>query len=222
MKANAIHAIINMAKAINRYNTAYIQGEDTERVYLHSSNSEVYFDDANEVAICLRSNSNYIRASLSQEKYEVLYINYDHIEHIFFHLDIKDIINIKSQLHIGDEDIARIIKSVAGDATATGWLRNNTTFNIPESNAINNSAILGNIPTPVIDRAYIATNDPNLEFSYKWLKTTSEIQILPKDGYLYKIVSLGDKYNKIYKYKAIENKYKEVEFNTTTKEYEEV
>lgn len=134
MITDAIKAIVKLAKDCGKYDRLVVKSDYNEFFYIKNDTQTCYFDDANEILVCLRTNANPIRHTLGQDKYEIICCTYDHIGSMYFQFSQKELKDIASNVDFEDEDIARVIRAAAGDSMATTWLRNkNGKFNTPEN-----------------------------------------------------------------------------------------
>lgn len=161
MDAKTVNTVVNWAKSVGRYKDLVFHSDNNDHIYANNATSTAYFDAANEMIVCLRTNSNPIRSTMNEPKYEIFCIQFEHITNISFKLDVKDVNQLKGDMNFEDEDVARVIQSFAPVAQATSSLRDkNGNFKEPESNRIKGVTLGTFPPSPKIETGE-ETIDPN-------------------------------------------------------------
>ncbi len=146
MDAKTVNKVINWAKSVGKEDSLVFHSDNNDHIYANNATSTAYFDQANEMIVCLRTNNNPIRATMGQQKYEIFCLQYEHITNISFQLDAKDVDKLIRDTDFDPDDVARVVQSFAPVAQATNSQRNKDgKFNEPESNRIK-SVTLGIIP----------------------------------------------------------------------------
>ena len=152
MDAKAIKEIVNLAKSIGKEDLLVFHSDNNDHIYANNDTSTAYYDEANNIVICLRTNANPIRSTMNQPKYEIYAIQPEHLTGISFQLDIKDIHQITGSTNFDPDDVDRVVLSVASSAQATTYQRDRETgkFKDPESNRIKGVSLGIAAPSPDI------------------------------------------------------------------------
>ena len=157
MDAKTINKVINWAKSVGKEDSLVFHSDNNDHIYANNETSTAYFDQTNEMIVCLRTNSNPIRSTMNESKYEIFCIQYEHITNISFKLDAKDVSALVGDTDFDPDDVARVVKSFAPAAQATTSQRNKDgEFNQPESNRIKGVTLGILPPSPTIP-------DPNTD-----------------------------------------------------------
>jgi hypothetical protein len=137
MDAKTIKKVIDWARSVGREDSIVFHSDNNDHIYANNATSTAYFDEANEMVVCLRTNANPIRSTMNEPKYEIFCIQFEHITNISFKLDIKEANQLIPSTDFDPDDAARVLQSVAPVAQATTFQRDKDgNFKQPESNRI--------------------------------------------------------------------------------------
>ena len=151
MDAKAIKQVINWAKSVGRENDIVFHSDNAEHLYANNDTSTAYYDEANNMIVCFRTNDNPIRSTMGQSKYEMYIIQPEHLTSISFLMDVKEAKQLIPSTDLDPDDAERVIAAMAPAAQATTHLRDKDgKFKEPESNRIKGVSLGIAPPSPTI------------------------------------------------------------------------
>ena len=121
MEVSAVNAIINKAKDINAYDNLVIVDDNYHMYYIKSDTMCCYFDDGNKCVVAFAKNNNPIQDTMSEPKFMIEWVDYDHITSIY----LKTPINVSADVgsfNFDEEAVKNIIRKSGGTFQAAGFL----------------------------------------------------------------------------------------------------
>lgn len=149
MQANQIKKIRDVFSKC-RENISYHITTTTVHIFDSDNDSSVLeFDDANQLAWCLRKNTISVKNTAYMAPFELIAVDYDDIANIRVYVDAKEAKKAIADMGIGEEDYKKI--TATQDHMPSGFVRNPKTgeFIVEELN----HPILGNFTSTTLDKA---------------------------------------------------------------------
>ena len=113
MTTAQVNEAINKAKAFGdyAYNSIVVRTTGVESYRVRSDAGYGYFDDDNEVFVCVKMNNDMSRDNAEQPPIEVSYVDYADISKILFYIEGKDLAQNKSKFSdIKETDLDSLAK----------------------------------------------------------------------------------------------------------------
>ena len=121
MTKSNISYIVNKMKSANLDKYLCVV-DDNNRSYLVKSNAQCgFFDDSNEVFVCLSKNDNPIRGTMNEGNFMIDFVDYDHITRIYLKASDKDILSLYKEFDFDTDDVKAVFKKSIASHAPSGF-----------------------------------------------------------------------------------------------------
>lgn len=121
MNKSNINYIVNKMKNANLFGYLCVV-DDNDRTYLVKSDAQCgFFDDSNEVFICLSKNDNPIMNTMNEGNLMIDFVDYDHITRIYIKTPDKDMISLCNEFDFDTDAVKEVFKRNIASFSPAGF-----------------------------------------------------------------------------------------------------
>lgn len=118
MIVDMVKDVINRAKAAGMYDRLVVKADSGEMYYVNNQSQTCCFDFTSETLYCLKINHDSSRVARGDcGTFKIIGLTFDHISHIGYTLDGKELLDVMSNYDFDAEDVSRVLSLGSGSRT---------------------------------------------------------------------------------------------------------